>query len=285
VRAQTILDRAGGVASARTLRIAGVSRDEIDAALAARSIRRIRRGWYRSAIAHPQIVRAVEIGGALTCCSALAMQGVWMMPGLDLHVRVARGVALGPVGEARVHWSDRRQDHTFPMDSIAESLTVALRCLDQRAAVVALDSLLNRRLLARSDIESACGFPRGRRFLTLTDPASESGLETVARLALRRLQIRVTSQVRIPGVGRVDLVLGDRLVLELDGESWHDRPGDFDADRRRDRELHARGYLVLRASYRQVLTQWPEIEEQVLRIVRRGAHLWPRRRDGIRPRA
>ena len=79
-------------------------------------------------------------------------------------------------------------------------------------------------------------------------------------------------------MGNVDLVVGDRLVVELDGAAWHERPGDFEADRRRDRELAALGYVVIRASYRQVMTEWSEIEEQILRIVRRQGHLWPRRR-------
>jgi very-short-patch-repair endonuclease len=282
VHASTVIDRAGGVASTRTLRASGASKAQIDAGLTSGAIRRIRRGWYRTSPAPAEVVRCVEIGGALTCCSALAMQGVWMMPGLGLHVRVARGVALGRVGDARVHWSDRRQDHTFPMDSVAEALSIAVTCLDQRAAIVALDSVLNQKLLTPTEIASACASPRGRRLLALSDPASQSGLETLARLALRRLQIRVATQVEIAGIGRVDLVVGDRLVIEVDGEGWHDRPGDFERDRTRDRELVARGYLPLRASYRQVLTRWPEIEEQVLRIVRRDGHLWRARGAQLR---
>jgi very-short-patch-repair endonuclease len=92
-------------------------------------------------------------------------------------------------------------------------------------------------------------------------------------LALRSRNLRVRPQVWIPGVGRVDLLIGDRLVLELDGREWHQ---DFERDRARDRALVARGYLVLRASYRQVLEDWPTIEAQIAEIVARRDHRWRR---------
>jgi len=52
--------------------------------------------------------------------------------------------------------------------------------------------------------------------MDLVDPGCGSGLETLARLHLRRRHIRVRSQVHIPPVGWVDLLIGGRLVLELD---------------------------------------------------------------------
>lgn len=269
--------------STRRLLEAGVGKDAIRAAVRAGSLVRIRRGWYRSAGAPDAVVRAVAVGGALTCGSALRLQGVWMMPDTRLHVRVARGVAIDAAEDVVVHWSDRRQDHAFPMDGVGASLSFALRCLDLRAAVVATDSALNQRTLTPLDLASIRETARGRRVLALCDPAAESGLETLARLALRRLRVRVRTQVPIAGVaGRVDLLIGDRLVLELDGVAWHGRPGDFERDRRRDRRLVALGYAVMRASYSQVLGSWPEIEQQILAAVRRGAHLWPRHRIQIR---
>jgi len=265
--------------SSKMLRDSGIDRSSIDEGLRTGAIRRVRRGWYRTSNAPAEVIRAVEVGGVLTCSSALKMQGVWTMPEDDVHVRVSRGVAVRGGADVRLHWSDRRQEHRFPIDSVSDALATAIQCLDHRAAIVALDSVLNLKLLTRAEVEAVCTSPRGTRMLAHCDSASQSGLETLARVALRRLRLRVATQVEIVGVGFVDLVVGDRLVIELDGESWHDRPGDFEADRARDRELAARGYAVIRASYRQVMRDWLEIEEQVLRIVRRNGHLWPRRRS------
>jgi very-short-patch-repair endonuclease len=162
------------------------------------------------------------------------------------------------------------------MDSAEDALRQMIACCDLRASVVAVDSAINRGIASREVVMRLLErTARGRQVARHVDPKAESGLETLARLALRRLQLRVRTQVKIAGVGRVDLLIGDRLVLELDGEAWHDRPGDFEEDRRRDRALVVAGYLVLRASYRQVMDEWQVIERQIVTIVRSGRHRWP----------
>jgi very-short-patch-repair endonuclease len=84
--------------------------------------------------------------------------------------------------------------------------------------------------------------------------------------------------VFIEGVGRVDVLVGDRLVLELDGYGFHATGESFETDRRRDLALAARGYRVIRLSYRQVMFEWNEAERVILSMVRRGEHVRPRRR-------
>ena len=131
---------------------------------------------------------------------------------------------------------------------------------------------MNRRILPLKEVTRLLvSSPRGRRVLRLLDPASESGLETLARLSLRGRGIRIRSQVQVAKIGRVDLLIGDRLVLELDGESFH---GDFERDRARDRALIALGYVVMRITYRQLLEEWEVVERQILDVVRRREHLW-----------
>jgi very-short-patch-repair endonuclease len=210
----------------------------------------------------------------LTCVSALHVYGTWVTDDSLVHVRIARGVDATLSPAIRVHWSDER-GWQHPLDSPSIALATAIRCQPLRHAVVATDSVANRRLLRLDEIEAVCrSTPRGRAVLQRLDPLSESGLETLARLALRGRRVRTRSQVTIHGIGRVDLLIGDRLILELDGETWH---GDFDRDRARDRALVVRGYLVLRVSYRQLMTRWPEVEAQILAIVRRDEHVWRRR--------
>ena len=109
---------------------------------------------------------------------------------------------------------------------------------------------------------------------------SQSGLETLVRLFLIRQRIRVRSQVRVAGVGHVDLVVGDRLVLELDGEEFHTGLA-FEEDRRRDFALVQQGYLVLRITYRMIMQDWQRVADGILALVRRDEHRW--RASRVRP--
>ncbi len=64
---------------------------------------------------------------------------------------------------------------------------------------------------------------------------SESGTESKVRLLLRTRRIGHRPQVYIARVGYVDLLVGDRLVVEIDGAAYHTGP-EFEEDRRRDFE-------------------------------------------------
>ena len=112
------------------------------------------------------------------------------------------------------------------------------------------------------------------RLLALADGRAQSGLETLARLRLRSRGLKIRVQVTIPPVGRVDLLVGDRLVIELDGDEWHSTREQREEDRRRDSALVARGYLVMRAGYHRVLDDWDAFEREVLAVVRRREHRW-----------
>jgi very-short-patch-repair endonuclease len=198
------------------------------------------------------------------------------MPDDAVHVRVRRETMLRRRAGVVVHWTTGHVD-VARIDDAAMAIACLIDCAPRESAVIAMDSAINRGLITVADVKAICSSTsRGRAIARALDPASESGLETLARLRLRGLQVRVRTQVVIENVGRVDLLVGDRLVIELDGRAWHDRPGDFDADRRRDRGLVALGYLVLRASYAQVMGEWDVIEGQILGLVRSRKHLWPR---------
>ncbi len=109
-----------------------------------------------------------------------------------------------------------------------------------------------------------------RQALLAVDGLCESGTETLFWIRMRRWHPR--RQVRIGGVGRVDFLFGERLVIEVDGEEFHTAAVEFERDRRRDAVLSALGYRVLRFSYRQVMERWPEVEAAVLAALARGDH-------------
>jgi len=260
--------------SARRLRSAGLSAQDIARRVGSGDLVRLRRGVYATRDAEPAVAAAARIGGRLTCVSALALAGAWTMPVQDIHVRASQGVTVNRGSGQRVHWTRERLGDRHWVDDPETALAVAIPCLDLRAAVVVIDSVVNRRILdAEVVVRLLLATPRGRRLLGLHDAAAESGIETLPRLALRSRNLRVRTQVVIDGIGRVNLLIGDRLILEVDGREWH---SDFERDRARDRALVARGYLVIRASYHQVMSEWPVIESQILTLVRRREHLWRR---------
>ncbi|KQM82212.1 endonuclease domain-containing protein [Agromyces sp. Leaf222] len=117
--------------------------------------------------------------------------------------------------------------------------------------------------------------PIGRRaVLDRLDFGGQSGLETKVRLFLRSRRIRFRTQAPIEGVGLVDFLVGDRLVIEVDGWSFHSSQSQLENDRRRDFELMTRGYLVLRLSYRQVTHDWERTSAGILALLARREHRW-----------
>ncbi|ANJ25580.1 endonuclease domain-containing protein [Agromyces aureus] len=100
------------------------------------------------------------------------------------------------------------------------------------------------------------------------------GLETKVRLFLRSRRVRFRTQAPLEGVGLVDVLVGDRLVIEVDGWGFHRSQSQFENDRRRDFELVARGYLVLRLSYRQVMHDWERTSAGILALLARQEHRW-----------
>lgn len=87
------------------------------------------------------------------------------------------------------------------------------------------------------------------------------------------------SQVWIDGVGYVDLLVGDRLVIECDSAAFHEGY-QSERDYERDQQLLRLGYLVLRLKYQHVLHEWDRIEELVLDVVRARRHRWRAGRQG-----
>lgn len=92
-----------------------------------------------------------------------------------------------------------------------------------------------------------------------------SGLETLARLRLEDLGYRLAQQVQI-GPDRVDIVIGGWLVIELDGDKWHDPR----ADRMRTNRLVRAGYVVLRFGYHDVVNDWATTLETIRAALRDG---------------
>ncbi|MFE6964528.1 endonuclease domain-containing protein [Agromyces sp. NPDC057679] len=281
---------AGGVCSVARIADAGLSRHAVDAAVAAGVVARVRRGWVATPNANPDVVRAVRVGGVATAATVARMHGIRVPDDPTLHVRVARGASRlrAPDPEAAGPRAlDRDRDRvcvhhrsdpapTAVVDPLTLALAEMLNCAAPDAVIAALDSALSSAVLSARELEVVreLGLRSRHWIIDRADAGSESGIETKARMLLRTHRIRHRSQVRIAGVGRVDLLVGDRLVIEVDGSQFHSGDDEFESDRRRDFELAIRGYLVLRLSYRMVTSHWDATSEHLLAVIARGEHRW-----------
>ncbi|WP_127792050.1 type IV toxin-antitoxin system AbiEi family antitoxin domain-containing protein [Agromyces sp. LHK192] len=296
-RLLAILRRAGGAAGFGEFEASGIPRAEVLAAVRRGDVVRIRNGWFAARDAPPDVVRAVRVGGVATASTVAQLHGLWVPERDVLHVRVAsnasrlraphdRRMPLDPGSHGVcVHYrsGDRRP---VGRDPLTVALGEMFACAQMSDALAAVESAVETGVLDPGHLDLIRrAMPPGRRAdLDRFDFGAQSGLETKVRLFLRSRRVRVRTQAPIDGVGSVDLLVGDRLVIEVDGWSFHRERDQFENDRRRDFELMTRGYLVLRLSYRQVMHDWPRTSAGILALIARGEHRWSGRRPGPHPR-
>lgn len=139
---------------------------------------------------------------------------------------------------------------------------------------------MDKGLVTRRELEIAFRdlAPRYRDALSRADGRAQSGTETLVRLRLRARGIRVRIQVEV-GPDRVDLLVGERLVIECLSREHHTGVENYARDRSRELRMVDGGYLQLTLSYEQVMFQWPEVERVILRRLADRDHLWPRTRS------
>ena len=271
-----------GVVSRRQL-LGAVSPAELRRLVRAEALTRVRHGWFAGPHPQPLVLRAVRAGGAVGCVSALALHGVWKVPGSTLHVRRSHDLAgrAVPAGVCECHPRPRLTAVDRSVDPLPVALATALRCVDADTAVQLMDSALHRGLLDRADLTGiVTGAPPACHvLLDRVNGAAESGTESLVRVRLQRRRVKLRIQVQILDIGRVDLLVGDRFVIEVDSRSHHTSEQNYAEDRKRDRRLAASGYLVVRLTYEDVMSGWDTVEPDILAIIRSGQHRWPRRRN------
>jgi len=277
----------GGLAATHELAADGISRGRLTALVRSRSIVRVRQGWYARPGLHPDLARAARVGGLLTCRSALDLAGIWVVDDGRLHVVVERNDCqlrspdnprrrLCTTDKVAVHWRPARTAGLANRELsrlLVDPLTALgdlAECSSPELLAASADSLLHHWPRRAGELRrSALGLPpRTRAALLEADGVCESGIETLFWLRMRHLAPR--RQVPMAGVGRVDFLFGERLVVEVDGTAFHAGADEFESDRRRDAILSARGYRVLRFSYSQVMERWPEVHAAVWAAILRG---------------
>lgn len=264
---QLLLDRLGGLAHGTVLQQHGVSRPQLTKAVRSGRVQRLRPGLFAVVTLDPVLRQAAAHGGALTCSAALRLHGIWVLTDDGTpHVWVGRR------GRVHPHEGCRCTSHFFrgapPVGvvSVETALIHLHRCEGDESFFASLESALRQRKLSQGAVlRLRAALPSYARWLVdFARHDADSGLESILRLRLHILGLVLHAQVAIRGVGRVDFVIGDRLILEVDGKENHASGDHRHRDLLRDAAASALGYETLRFDYAQVIHDWPTVQAAIL---------------------
>jgi very-short-patch-repair endonuclease len=265
------------ISTVQQMRRRGWNRESLHDAVQIGRLHRVRRGYYCSPDAPRDLVRAVRVGGQATGPTALPHFGVWTPPDPRLHVLVPsdstrlrqpehRFKRLNGEAPVHVHWQGGSPNKPTllafrPFADVRQALIDTVRCCPPDFAAGAIDSALHLRRISAGDLAVIREMLPSHLQVALAHPTPEadSGFESVVIFRLRSAGLRVEAQVYIRGVGKVDVLVDGRLVLELDGREFHDNASQFAEDRRRDLELASQHLRSLRVTYSQGMFDWPRV--------------------------
>ncbi|MEO7147000.1 MAG: DUF559 domain-containing protein [Terrimesophilobacter sp.] len=283
-RIEADIRRLGGFAKAAELLASGHSPEMIRAAVVAGHILRVRKGWYANIDVSQDVVRAFRVGGILSCLSGAVHHGLWVPEHSGLHVSLPRRasrlrtshdfrkrLSSHPEEDVVLHWGREDPVGSRQVAAVAECVVQAFACHGTESGFVLLESALRNGRLRSSEIPDVLhGLSLQHRKLAhrATDE-SDSGTESIAKLHLIALGILFVQQAFVGGVGPLDFLIGERLVMEIDSREFHSDPY---RDRHKDAELSFRGCRVLRFMYSQVVYEWPDVERSILAAISRGDH-------------
>lgn len=175
----------------------------------------------------------------------------------------------------REHWDDGRAIDSFGVPSVPRILYQILTCRGLDEFFITLESAMRLGLLTRAGMAwlRAHVNQAGREAIAFARKDADSGIESLFRWRLRMFGLRIRSQVSIVGVGRVDFLIGDRLLVEIDGKPNHDSDSERHKDLSRDANAAAWDYVTLRFDYALVVHDWTLVESAILAQVAAGRHL------------
>jgi very-short-patch-repair endonuclease len=270
------LGRFTGLATRAQLRQNGCTDHHIRAYVETGAARVIRRSWLATQKAPVEAVRAVELGGILGGESALRNLGVWVSHETGLCVAAPRTASRLPVlreHEYRIHprtfvWPTGIR---WRMD-VVDALVVIAGRVTYEHLVASIDSALHTGVLSARQLDVLFTRLPGRlRFArALVDRRSESGIESLFRIAAIEQGWDVQVQVEIDGLGRADHVINGWLIIETDGDEHHSTKEQRANDRRRDAIAVRRGMRAHRFGHRQIMDDLDACIEVVADILAAG---------------
>ncbi|GAA1946353.1 DUF559 domain-containing protein [Agromyces allii] len=269
------IDHAGGIAHTNDALRAGFTRYSIKAAVDARVVRRIRRSWLATVNAPSSLAAAAWSGGRVACLSAASHHGLWTLDDERFHLAVPPHSGHVRRGGALVHWSTGPIPiaRTTLVEPVVNALWQIADCRPFEHALATWESAIRSGqisvdLLDRLPMTSAAG----RAVRSACSQLSDSGIESIPVARLARIGITVAQQV-VLDAHAVDGLIGDRLVLQIDGYAFHRTAEQRQRDIAADRRLRLMGYTVFRIGYADVLNDWERVELEICTAIAQGLHL------------
>jgi very-short-patch-repair endonuclease len=250
------------------LLIAGVSGSAIDRRIRNGTLTAVHHGVYRVG-PDIEIELADETAAVLATFphsflsdhSAATLYGIRAGRARPIHVTVPFSSQTGNPDGVIVHRSriltprDVRIVECLPVTSPARALLDIAPKLSHRELVLAVEQARKLKLVSEADLHDTlrrAGQHRGRCNLdrAVAAPAhslTESQAEEAFWALIQDAELPVPETQRTVLGYRVDFLWPEhRVIVEIDGAQWHDTPGAFGSDRRRDARLTGAGYIVLR---------------------------------------
>lgn len=272
---ETFLRQRAGVATASTLHGAGFSRIAIDKCLKDGRIVRVRRGIYSMPREAGALCVALQHNAMLTCLSAAPTYRLWTIQDADV-VHLSPGHKKTPPGTL-THGRCGHPTHPWlPVAGLADVLIHALRCLPPLQSLVMVQSAAQRGDINLDFLRRKLPGNRNARARSVLDsviPRADSVLEVLANYHFRRAGLHVRRHVELTGVGEVDFLVEECLVVETDG-STHLEPRQVKKDRKRNNATIIGGRLGLRFGYDDVVHHPERMVREVLAVLelcRQGA--------------
>jgi hypothetical protein len=238
-----VLSAYDGVVRAKHLAMAGVSNAQLQAALSRGDVARIARGVYASDGASPTLRAIRALPAEPACVSAAMLAGLWIVRAPEQpHVAV-------PHSRTYPGFHSHR---TASPPTLLDSVVMAMRCLPEPEGLAVVESAIALGKVPMPAVRARLGGrsnARERTILSLVVPHSQSLLECLARYILRKAGFHVESQVNVPGMGHLDLMVDGQLGIETDGAEYHMDKLSFEEDRRRWNVTTRLGIPTLVVSY------------------------------------
>ncbi len=214
---------------------------------------------------------AARAGVVLSCLTLARRRGLWTLHEDAVHVAADPRSGGRKPPRAHVHWAKpavpRHPDQLE--DVLVNALLLVAACQPFERALVIWDSAVRQGLAHPAELRRLGLTASASAVLDEVDPFADSGLETLFRVRLRWLRVRILSQVWVHG-HRVDFLIGRRLVVQLDG--GHHVGAQRAGDVAHDAQLALHGFHVLRFTYAQVVDDWPAVQDVIMRAVSQGLH-------------
>ena len=280
-----------GVVTRAQLIAAGITPGAIDHRLATGRLRALHRGVYLVGAVGSRY--ASEMDAVLACGpgAVISHTSATQLAGLDpckpdtIHVTVP-GRDPGERPGLTIHRTrmlDARDVVTFeriPVTAPARTVVDVASILSPHALERLVAEVLVRRLATRRDLQGALGRAGRRPGIGAVRRLLEDREPSFTRSEAERRLLALIESACLPrpevnarlGPYEVDFVWrAERLIVEVDGFRYHSSRAAFERDRARDADLQARGWLVMRVTWRQLAEHASAVAAQIAGALARRA--------------